>query len=274
MSKCKLTFDSGAISITSPYDAGFVAELKSSVPPTDRRYNGQNKSWIVTPAHGATLQNLCMKYFNELPLLPDIANAKPIIKQMILDVRYIGVTKERGSDERSAYGWYKDGWNVVFSETVLKAWFDAPAYPDEQPTLYSVLGVRRESTEDEIKSGYRRMALQWHPDKCHEPNAHEQFLAINHAYEILTKNRERYNAGLTLEASLREFSKTDNRYSVGANEYRSPLRCGLIMVEGIESMGLFQVSKIFAWEDVKDSHGRVLVVSWPKGADKFEEVWC
>jgi len=33
------------------------------------------------------------------------------------------------------------------------------------------------------------------------------------------------------------------------------------------------VSKIFAWEDVRDSNGRVLVVSWPKGADKFEEVW-
>lgn len=55
---------------------------------------------------------------------------------------------------------------------------------------------------------------------------------------------------------------------------RSPLRCGLIMATGIESMGLFNVTKIHAWEDVRDSLGRVLVVSWGKGDDHFTEVWA
>jgi hypothetical protein len=272
MSKCKLTPDAGAIAITCPYDAAFITELKSAIPYTDRRWKPESKAWVVAPSHGATLQNLCNKYFNEMPLLPAFSNAKPTIVQKILDVRYIGATKDRGADERSAYGWYKDGWNVIFPESVLCAWFNAPSYPDEKPNLYSVLLVKRGATDEEIKAGFRRMAFQWHPDRCKEPNAHEQFIAIQHAYDILSKNRERYDAGLAFEMSLRNAPKKTD-YSV-FNGYRAPLRCGFIMCEGTESMGLFQVSKIYAWEDVRDGQGRVLVVSWPKGADHFQEVWA
>src|SRR5919109_2280678 len=207
MSKCQLTPDSGGIAVKTPYDPGFVADLKSSIPYTDRRWKQDSKTWVVTPSHGATLQNLCNKYFGEMPLLPTGLNTRPTITQKIIDVRYICATKDRGGDERSAYGWHGDGWNVLFPETVLRAWFDAPAYPDEQPTLYSVLACSRSATADEIKSAYRRMALQWHPDRCKEPNAQEQFIAIQRAYEILSKNRERYDAGLTLEASLRNTPK-------------------------------------------------------------------
>lgn len=270
--KCTLTVDSGAIAIKTPYDPGFVNELKSAIPYTDRRWKGENKVWIVTPSHGATLQNLCNKYFGEMPLLPTGIASKPIIQQKIIDVRYIGATKDRGGDERSAYGWFADGWNVIFPESVLRSWFDAPATPSEQPSLYSVLAVSRSATADEIKAGYRRMAMQWHPDRCHEPNAHEQFLAIQNAYTILSTKRERYDAGLALEASLKNTPKSVD-YS-RFNGYRSPLRCGLIMCEGVEQMGIFQVSKIFAWQDITDAHGRVLVVSWKMGDDTFTEVWA
>jgi len=275
MTKCSLTPDSGGIAVKTPYDPGFVNELKSAIPYTDRRWKADNKVWIVTPSHGATLQNLCNKYFNELPLLPTGLNTRPTITQKIVDVRYIGATKDRGGDERSAYGWYQDGWNVIFTETVLRAWFEGvTATPDQAATLYSVLAVTRSATEENIKRGYKRMAMQWHPDHCREPNAHEQFIAIQHAYDILSKSRERYDAGLALEASLKNTKTGGTLPSNHFSGYRSPLRCGLIMCEGIEQMGLFNVSKIFAWEDIKDSHGRVLVVSWKAGADKFEEVWA
>lgn len=274
--KCTLTADSGAIAVRTPYDPGFVNELKSTIPYTDRRWKGESKQWIVTPSHGATLQNLCNKYFGEMPLLPTGLSAKPKVAQKIIDCRYIGATKDRGGDERSAYGYYKDGWNAIFPESVLRAWFEGvDATPSEAATLYSVLLVARSATTDEIKAGYRRMAKQYHPDYCKEPNAHEQFLTIQHAYEILSNSlkRERYDAGLALEASLKNTPKNGNKFAVD-NGYRSPLRCGLIMVEGIEQMGLFTVSKIFAWEDIRDAHGRVLVVSWKAGADHFEEIWA
>lgn len=275
MTKCTLTLDSGAIAVRTPYDPSFVYELKRYIPAGERKWDGTKKLWMIAPQHGQTIQNICMSVFNELPLLPNMTNIKPTVTQRIIDVRYIGITKDRGADERSAYGYYRDGWNVIFPESVLRGWFDAPAQPDEQPTLYSVLNVKRNATTDEIKSGYRRMVFQWHPDRCREPNAQDQFIAIQHAYDVLKDEvkRERYNAGLMFEDSLRNTPKSGNRFAVDTG-YRSPLRCGLIMCEGIESMGLFSVSKIFAWADITDNQGRTLVVSWQKGDDHFTEVWA
>jgi hypothetical protein len=114
-------------------------------------------------------------------------------------------------------------WNVVFPEQVLRMWFDAPQDPSEQPTLYSVLGIKRDATADELKAGHRRMVFQWHPDRCKEPNAQEQFMAVQHAYEVLSKSRDRYDAGLALEASLRDnttqsIRELPNRFEENKNE--------------------------------------------------------
>ena len=56
------------------------------------------------------------------------------------------------------------------------------------------------------------MVMQWHPDRCREPNAQDQFMAIQHAWDILKDDaqRERYNAGLALEMSLKN-NQTVNR---------------------------------------------------------------
>jgi DnaJ-class molecular chaperone len=47
------------------------------------------------------------------------------------------------------------------------------------------------------------MAMQWHPDRCREPDARRQFDAIKHAYDVLSTKRAKYDAGLALQASLK-----------------------------------------------------------------------
>ena len=277
MSKINITTDSGALAVKTPYSQDFVYELKRYIPAGERRWDGPTKRWMVAFHHGKTVQDICQRVYGETPALPNLANAGPITKQTILDCRYIGITKNRGDGDRSAFGWSNGGWSVVFPEDVLRAWFDAPATPNEQLTLYSVLGCKRGATLDEIKVSWRRMAFQWHPDRCKEPDAQDQFIAIQHAYEVLINpdKRERYDAGLALEESLHNPSRETGHYlAAGQDGYRAPLRCGLIMVQGTESMGLLTVSKIFAWQDITDQYGRVLVVSWPRGADHFQEVWA
>src|ERR1700727_3911598 len=62
--------------------------------------------------------------------------------------------------------------------------------------FYTVLGVSRSASADEIKKAYRKLAMQYHPDK--NPNnkaAEEKFREVSEAYEILEnpKNRQAYD---------------------------------------------------------------------------------
>lgn len=49
---------------------------------------------------------------------------------------------------------------------------------------YSLLGVSRSSSSAEIKRAYKKLAMQWHPDKNESPDASERFMQISQAYEV------------------------------------------------------------------------------------------
>lgn len=51
---------------------------------------------------------------------------------------------------------------------------------------YKILGLTPASTKDEIRRRYRKLAMQYHPDRNQSPGANEKFIAITDAYEILT----------------------------------------------------------------------------------------
>ena len=58
---------------------------------------------------------------------------------------------------------------------------------------YSILGVNREASDDDIKKAYRRLARENHPDKFTDPaereRAEERMKEINAAYEEIQKIR-------------------------------------------------------------------------------------
>ncbi|MEO1806805.1 MAG: DnaJ domain-containing protein [Bacteroidota bacterium] len=66
---------------------------------------------------------------------------------------------------------------------------------NEFKDYYKVLSISRESTPEEIKTAYRDLALQFHPDQNDAPEAHSRFLEISEAYQILNQPaaRSKYN---------------------------------------------------------------------------------
>lgn len=50
---------------------------------------------------------------------------------------------------------------------------------------YTTLGVTVSATEKEIKTAYRKLALQFHPDRNKDPGAEDKFKSIGTAYSTL-----------------------------------------------------------------------------------------
>ncbi|AUM62539.1 molecular chaperone DnaJ [Spiroplasma monobiae] len=56
---------------------------------------------------------------------------------------------------------------------------------------YEVLGIAKSASEDEIKKAYRKLAKQYHPDICKEPDAEEKFKEATEAAEVLLDANKR-----------------------------------------------------------------------------------
>jgi len=56
---------------------------------------------------------------------------------------------------------------------------------------YEILGLPRNASPDDIKSAFRKLARQYHPDVSQEPDAEERFKEINEAYAVLSEPDKR-----------------------------------------------------------------------------------
>jgi molecular chaperone DnaJ len=56
---------------------------------------------------------------------------------------------------------------------------------------YDVLNVRRDSSKEDIKNAFRKLALQYHPVRNKSPDAEEKFKEISEAYAVLSDDEKR-----------------------------------------------------------------------------------
>ena len=75
----------------------------------------------------------------------------------------------------------------------------------EDKDFYSILGVSRDATPEELRRAYREAALHLHPDKNVSPGDTELFLEATQAYETLSdpERRKAYDEELTEDASVK-----------------------------------------------------------------------
>ena len=60
---------------------------------------------------------------------------------------------------------------------------------------YQTLGVSKESSKEDIKSAYKKLAKKYHPDLNKESGSEEKFKEINEAFSVLgdEKKREQFD---------------------------------------------------------------------------------
>ena len=112
---------------------------------------------------------------------------------------------------------------------------------------YKILGVTKESSDDEIKKSYRELCKKYHPDRATEENKseyEEKFKDINEAYQVLSNKEERQkydNGGFNPEDFFKNFYSgfegfgfdpfswgfKQNRGPVPGNNIRLEIKCTL-----------------------------------------------
>ena len=289
LNRCRIESEAGALCVFSPYSPGFVADLKFRIPGHLRSWSPPKRAWIVDASQGQTLLDLIKDHFGETLQLP--VWTAPAFEPVAgtFEIEYIGRCKQRG-EENLAFGLANNVWSFVFSEQVLRAWFErsdgssdpAEKEPDAKQlrpkTFYQILRVKQADTAADIKKGYYRLARQWHPDICREEDARERFEQIKAAYDILSnpQKRKRYDLGLKLQKSAMQTIKAPARRDAGFQSrfgYSPDLRCGRITLTGRRSLGKTIVENILGWDDIENERGEFLVSSWNFDQQQIEKIW-
>lgn len=105
-----------------------------------------------------------------------------------------GISSADGSTQLSEVEVIKD---IAFYMGISTSDFNSikSMFYSDTHVAYSILGIGPDATNEEIKKAYRKMAVEYHPDKVSylgedvQKSAKEKFQKINEAYESLKKER-------------------------------------------------------------------------------------
>ena len=115
---------------------------------------------------------------------------------------------------------------------------------------YEILGIPLNSSTDEIKKAYRKMARMYHPDINPAPEAKDHFILITEAYEFLIANHDKIKAN----------EQADNEAMVDWRKYRQNRSRKRATAYARTSYGTFKNTKFYKTTRIFD--GTTIIFSF------------
>jgi hypothetical protein len=262
------------LQVTFPYVKGLSSYVKKWIPSRDRRWCPTTKRWFFDKYY---LNDVVygIKQFNLEPNIVDLGGKSGINTQEFL-IEYLEESYTR--TDGTFYKLYLKNRYIsrVDYYKVRQWWLDNPynkpaPLSAEASNFYKLLEVNQHCETEEIKKSYRRLAIQFHPDTSSEPDAHEIFVRLNSAYEVLINpiKRKKYDAAI---AFARMENGNNSRVSAVSQFTDPPVKCGRIKGVGKFHLGLFVINTFLKWQDViKD--GKVMASHFNTVTNNYEITW-
>ena len=130
---------------------------------------------------------------------------------------------------------------------------------------YSILGIKKSASSKEIKSAYRKLVLQFHPDKTNHGSSYTRFSQIQRAYETLIdpEKRKSYDYGLRFPGFKLQKGSVDRKTIYIEIEKRTPGLGDLVPVRivikkaanhfRLRGLGLFEIVEGPLFQVTEDS---------------------
>jgi curved DNA-binding protein CbpA len=159
---------------------------------------------------------------------------------------------------------------------------------------YRILGIQKNANQNQIKKGYRKMSMKWHPDKNQDnkEQAQKNMLDINRAYEVLSdpEKKVRYDKfgeegvdkdpepafqapdiGINLEELLRNAKFGNGQF--GNAQFNTRMRGSGVSLKGLENVEELS-EKLFKakFEGPESERRSLVVVFYTAGCSECEEL--
>jgi len=131
-------------------------------------------------------------------------------------------TKETRGDEGRSYPQPNNDEATTSSADYTQEQIEAVKRIRKCKNYYEILGITKSSSESELKKAYRKLALNFHPDKNKAPGAAEAFKVIGNAYAVLSTPEKRRQYDLYGDEDSSGPSRSRRGRQNGFYEYEDP----------------------------------------------------